>query len=81
MGHYMYYPAGRGESIFGLGYGFLSTLFIIFAVIFIVVMLLKVGKSSSMHESDDEALNILKRRYAKGDIDKKQFQEMKKDIG
>jgi putative membrane protein len=39
------------------------------------------NKSSySQHTSQNDALDILKRRYASGEITKDQFEEMKKDI-
>ena len=54
------------------------------AVAFLVVALLKVFRGhkikSEFEDNPDEALNILKKRYAKGEIDKKQFEEMKKTI-
>ena len=49
----------------------------------IVVFFVKefLGKNSqSPHEKLESALEILKERYAKGEITKKQFKEMKNDI-
>lgn len=54
------------------------------AVVFLLLTLLKSfknhGGKSEFDEHGDEALSILKKRYAKGEIDKKQFDEMKKVI-
>jgi len=46
-------------------------------VIFGLVLLLK--KSSSSNEKD-RSIEILKERYAKGEITKEQFEKMKKDL-
>lgn len=38
------------------------------------------GKSKKISETEDEALNILRSRYAKGEITKEQYEQMKKDL-
>jgi len=40
-----------------------------------------VSDNESVRPEEETALDILKKRYAKGDITKRQFVEMKKDIG
>ena len=69
----------------GTGYGiwgFLSMLFTLGLVVvgvILVVRLLSRGGTAIM-TSHDGALDILKRRYASGEIDKKEFDEKRKDL-
>lgn len=68
------------------GMGWMGGLFmLIFWVLIIigVVWLVKYLASSRSCYSNhpDTPLEILKKRYAKGEIDKKEFEEKKKDLG
>lgn len=38
------------------------------------------GKSKKISETEDDALKVLKLRYAKGEITKEDYEQMKKDI-
>ena len=63
--------------------GFAVFWMVVFMVIigFIVYLLLtQTGNQSKTGNSSDKPLDILKARYAKGEITKKQFTEMRKDI-
>ncbi|MEK6983846.1 MAG: SHOCT domain-containing protein [Nanoarchaeota archaeon] len=69
---------GYGMMGFGTGFGFLFMLLFWGFIIWIVVTLIKASQSSKNDSSD--SLTILKKRYAKGEMTKKQFEEMKKEI-
>ncbi len=75
---------GYNHNMFGFG-GFWMIIFWI-VIIVILVWLIKflVGKSSSSENRDREdgasAMEILKRRYASGEISKAEFEQKKKDL-
>lgn len=90
-----YYPGwrggGRGMMGYGWnhmdgwgGYGLFGGVFMLIFWIVIIVLLFWLFRSNRHgdHSSGKEKtpLEILKERYAKGEIDKKEFEEKKKDI-
>ena len=78
---------GHGPGMMG-GYGgggIGSIIMVAFwvAVIVGIVLLIRwlvMSTSGEVSESEDSALEILKKRYARGDIDKKEFDQKKKDL-
>lgn len=77
---------GYGNNYGMMGYGGLWSLWGLFwlliwlgilaLIVWVVYKLISQGK-----EKGENAVEILKKRYAKGEITKKQFEEMKKDVG
>jgi putative membrane protein len=84
MMHYWSYGTGYNPVFPVLGF--------IFQALFwglIVLLIVKLFRGHShphccQHEMEDNegdnSLNIIKERYAKGEIDKKEFEQMKKDL-
>jgi len=68
---------GYGMMGFGIGFGFLFMLFFCGVLIWLVVALINAGQSS---KKDEDSSFILKKRYASGEISKKQYGEMKKEL-
>jgi len=70
-------------DMFGWGFGGGLVMIIIWvAIILFIVWLVKEMKGSNSSDAtrSKSALDILKDRYAKGEIDKKEFEEKKKDL-
>jgi len=82
---YMMYPHYYNGGF--LGSGLFPFLFILGGILLIWAIAAHRSHSDDMsdnegHRSGEEtALQILKKRYAKGEITKREFLEMKKDIG
>lgn len=68
----------HGFGGYGLGMGFGSIFMILFwaVIIYLLFTLLR----SNTRQSSDSAIEILRERYAKGEISKEQFEQMKKEL-
>ena len=67
------------------GYGWIYMLLgmlLIAGIVLLIVWLVRQSSAGSAGSSNREetAMDILKKRYAKGEIDKEEFEQMKRDI-
>ena len=75
-------PGGNWGHMMGYGYGGgLMWLIVLVLVGVVIYFLLQASKSKGFGDSIIETpLDILKKRYAKGEIDKEEFDRKKKDL-
>ena len=89
----MWMMGGGGNPMMGIGWGnmmggwggfgilgWLSMLIFWVLLILGVIALIRYLARSGQSKEDKTPLDILKERYAKGDVDKKEFEEKKKDL-
>lgn len=64
------------------GWGWVMMLFwaVFIVVVFVVLRVVKGRDHHNMHSHKVDAMDIVKERYAKGEIDKPQFEQIKKDL-
>jgi putative membrane protein len=79
MTHYGFW-GGPQMGWWGWGIGSIFSLVFWVLLIFLLVALFR-HWSRREETGNDSAMKILRERYAKGEIGKKEFEEMKKDIG
>jgi len=69
---------GHGMGI-GMGWGWILGLLLLVLVIWLVVR--STGQTgASTHSGEETALDVLKKRYARGEINKEEFENKKKDL-
>lgn len=64
----------------GMGYGWVFWIAIIAFIVFLVIRFTNENKSNRDIGTGQSSLEVLKKRYAKGEISKDEFDRMKKDI-
>ena len=69
---------GFGIHGWGMGLSWIFGLVILFGIILLIIQFFT--KTNSSSEQEKTALDILKERYARGEINKEEFEEMKKNI-
>ena len=62
---------------FGMGFGFIYMLIFLGVFIWLAVTIINAGQSS---KKEEDPSFTLKKRYASGEISKKQYEEMKKEL-
>ena len=72
-------PDGWGWGWIGLGIFHMGLFWIL--VILGIVVLVKWLASDGTPRTERRALDILKERYAKGELTREQFEQMKRDVG
>ncbi|MEW6569742.1 MAG: SHOCT domain-containing protein [Nitrospirota bacterium] len=84
-----YGGGGMGPGMMGWGYGmgWLWTIItiafwvlVIIGIIFLIRWLAVSSKTRQEGRGEDSALDILRKRYARGEINKEEFEQRKKDL-
>lgn len=69
---------GYGYGMMGGGYWILGLIFWILVIIGLVLLIKYLWEGGSVRK--DSAIEILKKKYASGEISKEEFEEKKKDL-
>ncbi len=74
-------PYGMMDG-YGIGYGIgiIGLIFSILVIIGLVLLIKYLWESGGAKREQESALEILKKRYARGEISKEEFEEKKKDM-
>ncbi len=69
-----------GYQGYGYGMGFIMIIFWVLVITAIVFLVRYLARGSSRYGQHETPLDILKKRYAKGEITKEQYDRMRDDL-
>jgi len=64
----------------GMGFGWIIGIFILLIILWLAFRTFRSGETNQTSSGQGTPLDILKERYAKGEIDKDEFEQRKKDL-
>ena len=70
---------GQGMGL-GMGWGWFIGLVVLVLIVLLIVRSLGPTTADKSTGAGESALDVLKKRYARGEIDKEEFEEKKKDL-
>ncbi len=72
----------NGMGGFGMGFGWLFWIVILAVIIWAVIRLVNANQNREVYPGSkgEDALEVLKKRYAKGEISREEFERMKRDL-
>jgi len=77
-GGYMMHDYGWGM---GFGFGWIFTILFWILIILVIVYLIRtIVGGTKKYEKEETALDILNKRYARGEITREEFEKIKEDI-
>ena len=81
MGNYMWGSSGhKGWSGMGLHMAGFGLIWILLLIVAAVLLWRVLGSRRSSHKNIETPVNILKQRYARGEITKSEFESLKHDL-
>ena len=78
MDDYGLHRAGNSSNGWGIIFMFLMMVLVVVGIVAIVHYM---NHGTHQHKAGDTALDLLEKRYAKGEIDKKEFEEKRTVLG
>ena len=73
------YGNQRGDGL--AGFIFMSFMFLVVVMVIAIFVRHLSAHSATMHRHGETALDLLDKRYARGEIEKKEYGEKRKDLG